>query len=174
MSLRQRGTRARGRLRRACLGLALAAAALSACATMDRAEEARRAREEMVGMREADLLACAGAPERIERTAAGSRLVYVASSRDYPGRAALEPRPGAPRDPLGPLYCRATFVIREGKVAEVIYAGPSGGIFTRHAECAEIVGRCLRKIGRAAAGVRAPRRRRPPPRTWRAPAAPPG
>jgi hypothetical protein len=133
------------------------AAALSACA--DRlAEDAVYARQALVGLPRADLLACAGAPDAAYAADGREVLTYESEAiTGYPSTYGTfgVSRWGGNRFGTGigfgvPLYggteirrtaCRATFVVEGGRVAEVNYADPQGG--GGLGQCGRIVEACL-------------------------------
>jgi hypothetical protein len=103
---------------------ALTAFMLGACAyTMS--AQADRATTELVGMERNQLLACAGVPNRREMSGDMEFFTYTTGE--------------AKED-----VCEATFVLRQGRVAQLSYRGDTGGPFTPLQACASIVETCLR------------------------------
>lgn len=151
--------------------LAAAAVALSSCAN-PLAEDAVFARQALVGMPRADLLACAGAPD--SSFAADGREFFTYQSESVSGFGP-QTSIGVSRGwwgsgvgtgiglgfPLGGggeirrSACRATFVLDGGRVAEVNYADPQGNADI--GQCGRIVRSCLeRRPAPGAAGTATP------------------
>jgi len=147
-----------------------AAAALTSCANQ-RAEDALYARQALVGLPRAELLACAGAPDA--SYAADGREFLTYESEAIVGYPSSHGSLGVSRGGWGsnrvgtgigfgvPLYggtevrryaCRATFVVEDGRVREVNYVDPQGG--GGLGQCGRIVEACLARA--AAPGLPAP------------------
>lgn len=108
-----------------------------------RAELAKRAQTELIGMPKLDLLSCAGAPSRSERVgdvefltyvSGGDTTGYVAGGADSGGGSAVS---------MSRRYCEVTFVIRDGVVSKVNYTGRTGGLLTKGEQCGFVVENCL-------------------------------
>jgi len=119
---------------------------LSGCAytSLGRADLAKRAKTEMIGMSKRDLLLCAGIPVRSEKiddlefltyNSGGGSVGYIAGGNDSnAGGGAIY---------MDETYCKATFVLENGKVNKVSYSGPTGGFLTKDEQCAFVIKNCL-------------------------------
>jgi hypothetical protein len=129
---------------------------LAGCA-VERANLAERAQSELVGMTKVDLLSCAGVPARSAKeggievltydgggdviTAGGTVGAYNGVHNAYGSNGTF----GGVNVSRGRrLYCEATFVIQDGKVAKVSYSGQTGGLLTKGEQCAFIVENCVK------------------------------
>ena len=132
---------------------AIILALLAGCAAQQRAETARRAQVQMVGMQKRDLYACAGLPVRSQTVDGFEYLVYegggdtvtagVASGRATAyGNTAYGSSVGVSKSAR--RYCQATFVLKDNVVQGVSYQGRTGGLLTRGEQCAFIVENCVR------------------------------
>ena len=129
-------------------GLVLAGA-LAAC-TSAASERALLARQELVGMPKAQLLSCAGVPDRSREDAGIEYFTYENEQVYGYGGSTVGVFGGSGHFGTGvsvPLstrlqseYCEATFTLVNGRVAELVYNSSRGG---RFAECARIVETCL-------------------------------
>jgi len=128
------------------LPLFLVAMALSGCADnkFHRAEVAQRAQTSLIGMKRKDLLACAGVPVRQAKDGDSEFFTYVGGG-DTVGAAA-----GVASAPAGGAvfvskhrYCEVTFVLENGVVQKVNYAGRTGGFATAGEQCAYVVQNCV-------------------------------
>lgn len=125
--------------------------ALSAC-TSPRAEEARAAQQVLVGMPVETLLSCAGVPNRREQAGAAEFFTYQnvtgggrsgssvgvgigGGGGNIGGGLSL----GIPLGGGGPSGCVATFTVREGRVAQLVYREDADDT----AACYAIVENCL-------------------------------
>lgn len=134
-------------MRKGYLIAALAAlSGLTACSS-EQIALAERGRQELKGMRDADLFACAGEPVARHRENGADLWVYF---RESTGSAAMSveretgplARPAEDYDYF--RYCEATFVLRQGRVSEVLMKGRTAlGRETLQA-CGPIVAKCLR------------------------------
>jgi hypothetical protein len=133
---------------------ALGAGALAGCAGAE-AERAIRAQTELVGMRKADLLACAGVPHRTAETGEVEVLRYERTQVLVDRKVDVEESPvsrmlrarggGGPpfferqvREWRIPYTCEATFTLRGGVVEGVTY-NQNRDI----QQCHAIVGNCM-------------------------------
>jgi hypothetical protein len=132
------------------IALALSAALVAACADPD-AEFAAAARSAMVGTPKADLLACAGVPDRAASVGKQDFLTYEAHGIESVPRADSvivedldrDGRPTLRREwvtvfDLKERRCEATFTLSDGRVERLVYGG--GGSPT---QCAAIVANCV-------------------------------
>ena len=131
------------------MGLVLAGA-LSACASAA-SERALLAREALIGMPKAQLLSCAGVPDRSRTEASAEYFTYENEQvYGYGGGTTVGVFGGSGHVGTGlsvPLstrlqseYCEATFTLIDGRVAQLVYNSSRGG---RYAECARIIEICL-------------------------------
>lgn len=132
--------------------LAAAALALGACADTA-GQGAVEAKYAMVGMPKAELLACAGAPERQAAADGKEFLTYTAQRVD--SRGGLGYGVGGWNGGWGyggyygaPVYdsyarsCIVTFTLTGGRVSQVTYGGDAtGGV--QQGLCWPVVGNCL-------------------------------
>lgn len=128
------------------LGLTLALAACSSASN----ERALQAQQALVGMPKAQLLSCAGVPDRSRVEASAEYFTYE-NERVYGGSGATVGVFGGSghvgtglsvplATQLQSEYCEATFTLVDGRVVELTYNTSRGG---RYAECASIVETCL-------------------------------
>ena len=133
---------------------ALAGALLiAACASVD-SENALRARTELIGMPTAQLLSCAGVPDRSRTVDNVEYFTYENERFESAGGASVGVFGGSGhvgggvRLPLGAQissdYCEATFTLRNGVVTELVYNTARGG--GRYAVCGRIVEGCLAAV----------------------------
>jgi hypothetical protein len=133
----------------------LALMALAGCASPE-AELAARAQDTMVGMRKADVLACAGVPQRTDALDGLERLQYVRTQvvidrqvdvDESPASRMLRSRTGGAgprlferevREWRIPYTCEATVTLRDGVVQSVTY-NQNRDI----QQCYAIVGNCV-------------------------------
>lgn len=118
---------------------------LCSCAAKERASTAQRAQGELVGLKKAEILACAGAPARAATADDVEVLTYVGGG-DSRGVATGVGGPGVGTAVLTThrRYCEATFVLRNGVVEKINYSGRTGGLATKGEQCAFVVQNCVR------------------------------
>ncbi len=129
-------------------GLVLAGA-LTACASAA-SERAQLARQQLIGMPKAQLLSCAGVPDRSRQEANIEYFTYENEQVYGYGGSSVGVFGGSGHFGTGvsvPLstrlqseYCEATFTLVDGRVAELVYNSVRG---SRFADCARIVDTCL-------------------------------
>lgn len=133
------------------IGLALTAV-LCACAN-GASERALLAQQALIGMRKAQLLSCAGVPNRSREEATSEYFTYeneriygasgasvgVYGSTDYVGSGFSVPL----ATQLQSEYCEATFTLVDDRVAALVYNSSRGG---RYSECARIIETCLASV----------------------------
>jgi len=127
-----------------CLVIAMALCAYGET-KFGRAETAKRAQTELIGMSKKDLFLCAGIPIRQERVEDLEFLSY-SSGGDIDGvgvAAATSSSTGVGFSSRKRRYCDITFVLKDGKVTKVNYSGRTGGLITKDEQCAFIVEKCL-------------------------------
>ena len=112
-----------------------------ACASTSQrdADIAFLARAVIVGQSRAEVLECAGKPERSVVRGDSELLVYTASS----GESTLMVGAGGNLLSNVKHSCEVTMVLRRGYVEEVQYTGLTGGTTTPDQECAPIVKQCM-------------------------------
>jgi len=130
------------------LVLLVVATLLAGCAStkFSRADLAERAKVELIGKSKKDILICAGAPVRSQQAenmefmtyySGGDSNAYVVGGADSStggGAVSVKKR-----------YCEVTFVLRDGMVEKVNYAGRTGGLITEGEQCAFVLQNCLPK-----------------------------
>lgn len=145
----------------------LAAGVLAACGEVSSpfdnsgGERAVAAQRDLVGLPETELRACAGEPDGVRQTSAGTELVYVNEQLTDTTTPSLGAGFGTTTDvysdgsrfgvasgrslssDLRSFYCEATFTIRNGTVTGLEYATPAQGSFSRLNQCYSIVAPCL-------------------------------
>ena len=133
--------------------LALAGALLiAACASAD-SERALRAQTELIGMPTAQLLSCAGVPDRSRTAGDIEYFTYENERFESTGGASVGVFGGSGhvgggiRVPLATQvtsdYCEATFTLRNGVVTELVYNTARGNGVRRYSVCGRIVESCL-------------------------------
>lgn len=139
------------------------ATALGGCAS-PRADAALEAQNSLIGMRKADLVSCAGAPTAAMQTVPGEEVLTYESRNitGYPSGPSFGigvfggsgnvgygfgvPVGGAPYVDDS-QNCRASFTIRNGVVARVVYGGSDVGQTRRLEQCYQIIENCLPSSG---------------------------
>src|SRR5438552_2789442 len=102
---------------RAFLGLVVA---LSGCAANQRADLARRAQIDLVGYTKAQILACAGAPVRSDRSEDIEVITYFGGGDSTGAAVGVSPSSvGVGVVGTKRRYCEVTFVLRGGIVEKV-------------------------------------------------------
>ncbi len=117
---------------------------ISVGCSYERSQTSKEARQAMVGMSKAQILACAGTPRTIVHDGDAELLTYSIATRDADlllGRAPTyaEQVTGTAR----PRDCRVTFLIRDNVVQSVSYRGNTGGLLTQGDACYPIIRHCL-------------------------------
>ncbi len=114
------------------------------CAMRD-AELALRGKSELIGLRENDLLMCAGHPTDEDNIPGGKIWMYEHADAVPAGITIAPTLPliGTAITPPSGGYCRVQFRIQHSKVAEVSYAGATDEWGRRDAGCAPIIRNCL-------------------------------
>lgn len=102
-----------------------------------------RARHDLVGMPRSELIACAGVPDNREPLPDGEVLQWrqdqaVQGPLTVKGPFSLE------LDLSGHGTCHLVARIRNGRVAQIEYTGPSDTLLGRYAACAPLVRACER------------------------------
>lgn len=127
-----------------CLAISIIAVLLTGCVQTrsERADIANRAKQSLVGMSRRDLLSCAGVPTRQATDGATEFLTYVGGG-DSEGVAVMPSGSSVAVASSHRRYCEATFVIENGAVTKVNYAGRTGGTSTKGEQCYFIVEDCV-------------------------------
>ena len=125
------------------IGSLVAALLVSACANTStgtsNTDIAFHARLDVIGLSRAQVLACAGKPERTVVSGETESFSYSASS----GETTLMIGGGSVLSNVRHA-CNVTYVLRRGYVEDVVYTGArTGGTTTPDAECAPVVKKCL-------------------------------
>lgn len=135
------------------------AATLGGCAS-PRADAALEAQNGLIGMRKADLVSCAGAPNAAMQTVPGEEVLTYESRNitSYPSGPSFGVGVfggsgnfgygfglpvGAPSYVDDGQNCRASFTIRNGVVARVVYGGSDVSQTRRLEQCYQIIENCL-------------------------------
>ncbi len=134
-------------MRRVICGIA-AVGLLTGCA-VQRAQVASDAREQMLGLSKERVLACMGPPSG--RMAEGATEVWSYGSGDgttvSSGSATGSRVFGQPVVDATVVsrqrFCRINVVMTAGKVSQVNYSGPTGGLLTVGEQCAYAVQNCV-------------------------------
>lgn len=125
------------------VAIVLLLVALAGCAAQQRAETAKRAQSELVGMSKAELLACAGAPVRAAMAGDTEVLTYVGGGDSTVVGAGAASSVGGGVASVHRRYCEVTFVLKTGRVEKINYAGRTGGLITQGEQCAFVVENCM-------------------------------
>ncbi len=133
------------------IGLAITMT-LCACSSASH-ERALAAQQALIGMPKAQLLSCAGVPDRSRDESLAEFFTYE-NERIYGGSGATVGVFGSSghvgtglsvplATQLQSEYCEATFTLIDGRVAELVYNTSRGG---RYSECARIIETCLNSV----------------------------
>jgi len=127
------------------LALGLAIAVLLASCAVQRAQVAQEAQGKMIGLSKEQVLACMGPPAN--KAAEGSTEVWSYQSGDgttisggfaqYHGYG-LASASSVSRN----RFCTVNVTMTGGRVSQINYLGPTGGLLTRGEQCAFAVERC--------------------------------
>ncbi|MFT8655973.1 MAG: hypothetical protein ABF785_04685 [Acetobacter papayae] len=124
---------------RAVLALALL---LSACASIP-----DRARHDLLGMDRSDLIACAGVPDNREAMPDGEVLQWR-QDQQVQGPFTIKGPMSLELDLSGHGTCHFVARLRQGRVAQVEYTGPSGTLLGPYSACRPLVLACERFVRR--------------------------
>lgn len=122
---------------------------LGAC-SIQRAQEAAKAKATMVGMTKEQVLSCMGSPANAAK--AGGVEVWTFNSgngqTDTFGTASAWGSPwyasAFGTSTSTSRYCKVDIVMNRGRVSRVNYSGPTGGLLTEGEQCAYAVDNCAR------------------------------
>lgn len=126
--------------------LLLSLSVATGCATaarFERANVAELAKTQMVGMKKAELFACAGVPERAAEADGLEFLTYTGGGDQV--SAAYAPTRRTAFSRTDQRSCEATFTLKDGAVQVVVYKGRTGGWATEGEQCAFVVQNCVRR-----------------------------
>jgi hypothetical protein len=96
----------------------------------------------MVGLSEADLESCVGAPDQRTTVDGSDVLTYYNSSSSSGGVNLTLPIVGGVSF-SGGGYCHTTFKVTDGRVAQVHYTGDNDETLGTHGVCAPIIRGCV-------------------------------
>jgi hypothetical protein len=130
----------------------LAPLILTACAVQD-SRIAHEAQNRLIGMSEVDLESCLGVPDQHASFGTTDVLTYYATSTSsdsfsLPVVGGLGFTNGA--------YCHATFQVKDGRVAQILYSGEKNATGAPDAYCAPILRTCMQHLGAAPAPTARP------------------
>jgi hypothetical protein len=123
------------------LGTAVLAIAVSGCA-IQRAQVARDARVQMVGMSKEQVLTCMGPPAN--KAAEGQTEVWSYNASDGTVVVSGSTSYGTFSGSSARRFCQINVVMSGGAVASVNYQGPTGGLITAGEQCAYAVDACVK------------------------------
>ena len=123
------------------LHVLLTALLLANGCSIGRSHEAEQARTELVGLSKADLLRCAGVPNRMMSDA---EALYMTYDNSQTGQSGITlPIIGGGINLVGDEYCHTTFKLVGDRVASVSYAGNTGNALGSLAMCGFAVSTCI-------------------------------
>jgi len=108
-----------------------------------RADLAKRAKVELVGKSKEYILMCAGVPMRSQQHENMEFMTYYSGGDSDAYGAGTASSAGAGAVSVKKRYCEVTFVLRDGVVEKVNYAGRTGGLITEGEQCAFVLENCL-------------------------------
>ena len=113
---------------------------LNGCANtkFGRAEQAERAKTELLGKTKAEIMMCAGVPVRSEKVDNYEFITYLGGG-DSDVYETGEIRTAS----IKKRYCEVTFAFQDGVVVKINYSGRTGGLVTKGEQCAFVVQNCL-------------------------------
>lgn len=123
----------------ASFGLLLLA---SACSSLP-----LRAKHDLIGMDRSDLIACAGVPDNVATLPDGEVLQWR-QDQQVQGPLTLKGPFSLELDLSGHGTCHFVARVRNGRVAQVEYTGPSDILLGRYAACVSLVRACADKSKR--------------------------
>jgi hypothetical protein len=124
---------------------AVIAATLLAACSVQRAETARTAKEQMIGLSKEKVLACMGPPANL-MTVGGTEVWAYASGNGQTVGSAFASGGSGFASGFGVTeqrFCKVDVVMTKDVVSEVNYSGPTGGILTQGEQCAFAVQNCV-------------------------------
>jgi hypothetical protein len=121
----------------------IAAAALAGCA-VQRAETARKAQVDMIGLAKERVLACMGVPAN--KMTVGETEVWAYNSGNGQTEGSVFASGGSGfASGFGVTtqrFCNVSIVMTKDSVSQVNYSGPTGGLLTEGEQCAFAVKNC--------------------------------
>ncbi|MCI1909011.1 MAG: hypothetical protein LKI99_04775 [Acetobacter fabarum] len=121
----------------ACCGLFLLT---SACSSLP-----LRARHDLIGMDRSNLIACAGVPDNVATLSDGEVLQWR-QDQQVQGPFTLKGPMSLELDLSGHGTCHFVARLRQGRVAQVEYTGPSGTLLGPYSACRPLVLACERQV----------------------------
>ena len=124
---------------------AVIAATLLAACSVQRAETARTAKEQMIGLSKEKVLACMGPPANL-MTVGGTEVWAYASGNGQTVGSVFASGGSGFASGFGVTeqrFCKVDVVMTKDVVSEVNYSGPTGGILTQGEQCAFAVQNCV-------------------------------
>ncbi len=136
--------------------------ALTACA-VQRAQTARDAQVQMVGMSREEVLACMGPPEHrategttdvwsyssgnghVETVTRGHSTSHTSGHNTGAHSRGSGSTFGSERTSSKARYCLVNIVLQSGQVERLNYSGPTGGLMSQDEQCAFVVQNCVIK-----------------------------
>jgi hypothetical protein len=128
--------------RRGLVAVIMVSAGLVSGCVAQRAEIAKDAQTQMVGMSKEAVLTCMGPPQ--SKAAEGSTEVWSYMSGGSSASAVVATGYGSVIT-TSPRYCQVNVVMSSGAVSRLVYQGPSGGLLTPDNECAYAVQNCVKR-----------------------------
>ena len=105
-----------------------------------------RAKHDMIGMDRSDLIACAGVPDNAATLPDGEVLQWR-QDQQMQGPLTLKGPFSLELDLSAHGTCHFVARIRNGRVAQMEYTGPSDTLLRRYAACAPLIRACERQAG---------------------------
>jgi hypothetical protein len=124
---------------------AVIAATLLAACSVQRAETARTAKEQMIGLSKEKVLACMGPPAN-QMTVGGTEVWAYGSGNGQTVGSVFASGGSGFASGFGVTeqrFCKVNIVMTKDVVSEVNYSGPTGGILTQGEQCAFAVQNCV-------------------------------
>jgi len=118
-------------MRKSCAALILCLL-IQACALVQN-QQAIDAKSALIGRRRAEIMACAGIPDKVEKAGGKEIVTYSVAARHLVSGVVL-----------GPSQCIVSIEFERGRVSAVNYTLDDFGILAPGESCAEIVAGCLR------------------------------
>ncbi len=128
------------------LVLVVIATLITSCAStkFGRADLAKRAKVELIGKSKKDILMCAGVPVRSQQAENMEFLTYYSGGdSDAYVTGGVGSSVGGGVVSVKKRYCEVTFILKDGIVEKINYAGRTGGLITEGEQCAFVLQNCL-------------------------------
>lgn len=123
----------------ACCGLFLLT---SACSSLP-----MRAKHDLIGMNRSDLIACAGVPDNAASLPDGEVLQWR-QDQQVQGPFTIKGPLSLELDISGHGSCHFVVRLRQGRVSQIEYTGPSSTLLGPYSACQPLVLACERQVGR--------------------------